>query len=208
MRGWSVLVETREQQKISHRLGFYALARISCNGCAFAGSCVLCMHARTSQRAVVALLVVNSDPVRDGESPRQDRRRRRRATVSPITIPTPPAGRGSGASSRSSEFYYLDFPLAFTLTISRLASSKDYTFHPDLVNVVQTAVFSYIVGGLYGGVMRSRETFIKFIENNEATQFRSHLDAKRQLSDKMFIALMKGANTWGPKVTFFTVTYT
>ncbi|XP_014228554.1 RPII140-upstream gene protein [Trichogramma pretiosum] len=85
---------------------------------------------------------------------------------------------------------------------------KDYTFHPDLVNVVQTAVFSYIVGGLYGGVMKSREAFIKFIETNEATQFRSHLDAKRQLSDKMFIALMKGANTWGPKVTFFTVTYT
>lgn len=34
------------------------------------------------------------------------------------------------------------------------------------------------MGAIYGGIIQSRQAYMNFMENNEATAFKSHLDAK------------------------------
>ena len=88
-----------------------------------------------------------------------------------------------------------------------LIFSRNYQVHPDLIGIWQTCCCSFLIGGLYGGFKYSRAAFINFIETNEATQFKSHLDAKRKLADKQFLALMKGGLAWGPRVCFFCTSF-
>lgn len=76
-----------------------------------------------------------------------------------------------------------------------------------LVTIIQTATSSFVLAGIYGGIMKTRTTFIRFIENNEATMFRSHIDAKRKLSDKMTLSFMSGFARYGAKLCFFCTTF-
>lgn len=34
------------------------------------------------------------------------------------------------------------------------------------------------MGAIYGGIIQSRVAYVNFMENNQATAFKSHLDAK------------------------------
>ncbi|XP_058792779.1 RPII140-upstream gene protein [Phymastichus coffea] len=84
----------------------------------------------------------------------------------------------------------------------------DDIVHPVVTDTIQTAMGGFIFGGVYGALIHSRAAFIKFIETNEATQFRNHLDAKRKLSDAMFASYLKGFGQWGIKIGFFVTTFT
>lgn len=49
---------------------------------------------------------------------------------------------------------------------------------PELNSVYQAGFMGFLIGAIYGGVIQSREGYLSFMENNEATAFKSHLDAK------------------------------
>lgn len=36
----------------------------------------------------------------------------------------------------------------------------------------------FVLGAVYGGIIQSRKAYMDFMENNQATAFKSHLDAK------------------------------
>lgn len=36
----------------------------------------------------------------------------------------------------------------------------------------------FLTGAVYGGFVQSRAAYLEFMENNQATAFKSHLDAK------------------------------
>ncbi|KAJ8964855.1 hypothetical protein NQ314_004573 [Rhamnusium bicolor] len=45
-------------------------------------------------------------------------------------------------------------------------------------SVLQVAAMSTFIGSIYGGVINSRVAYMEFMRNNEATAFKSHLEAK------------------------------
>lgn len=49
---------------------------------------------------------------------------------------------------------------------------------PELHTVLQVGAMSMFIGAMYGGTVHSRESYLDFIKNNQATAFKSHLDAK------------------------------
>ncbi|XP_030761692.1 RPII140-upstream gene protein [Sitophilus oryzae] len=73
--------------------------------------------------------------------------------------------------------------------------------------VLQSAAISCFIGFIYGGVVLSRGAYMEFMRNNEATTFKTHLDAKRKLQDKVTIAFGKGAAKFGWRLTLFTTSF-
>lgn len=65
----------------------------------------------------------------------------------------------------------------------------------------------FIIGGFYGGIIRGKTAFVKFIDNNEATMFLNHMDAKRRLQDTMAYNVFKGVAQWGWRTALFTLIY-
>ncbi|XP_043290051.1 RPII140-upstream gene protein [Venturia canescens] len=74
----------------------------------------------------------------------------------------------------------------------------------EIATVIQLSLASAMGGYLIGGVARSRVSYINFMENNQATQFINHLDAKRKLSREMYLAFTKGGFSLGWRVGLFT----
>ncbi|CAG2054370.1 unnamed protein product, partial [Timema podura] len=58
-----------------------------------------------------------------------------------------------------------------------------------------------------GGFYRTKNTYLNFIERNQATVFRDHLEAKKKLQDQVTINFAKGAFYWGWRIGLFTSTY-
>lgn len=52
------------------------------------------------------------------------------------------------------------------------------TISPEMNFVYQSAFMSFLAGAVYGGFIQSRAAYMEFMENNQATAFKSHLDAK------------------------------
>lgn len=48
----------------------------------------------------------------------------------------------------------------------------------ELSSIYQTSFFGFFFGALYGGMTKSRIAYIDFMENNQATAFKSHYEAK------------------------------
>ncbi|KAG5889237.1 hypothetical protein JTB14_006373 [Gonioctena quinquepunctata] len=74
-------------------------------------------------------------------------------------------------------------------------------------SILQVGAMSVFVGALYGGVVNSRVAYLEFMKNNEATSFKSHLDAKSKLQDKVTIGFGKGAFKWGWRLTLFCTSF-
>lgn len=49
---------------------------------------------------------------------------------------------------------------------------------PELNSSLQVGFLGTFIGALYGGVNKSKIAYLNFIENNQATTFRNHFDAK------------------------------
>lgn len=78
---------------------------------------------------------------------------------------------------------------------------------PELQYCLHLSTMGLFVGGFYGGLISGRTAFFKFIDNNQATMFHNHLDAKRRLQDIMSYNIFKGAMRWGWRTALFTSLY-
>ncbi|XP_046402922.1 RPII140-upstream gene protein [Ischnura elegans] len=78
---------------------------------------------------------------------------------------------------------------------------------PELTTVVQGSILGMLVGACYGGINRSKVAYLDFITKNQATQFASHLDAKKKLQDQVTIGLARGGFQWGWRLGVFTGSY-
>ncbi|KAJ6640224.1 hypothetical protein Bhyg_12974 [Pseudolycoriella hygida] len=82
------------------------------------------------------------------------------------------------------------------------------TISPELNSVHQSAFLGFLTGVVMGGFIHSREAYVNFMENNQATSFKSHFDAKKKLQDAVTISFAKGAVRWGWRLALFTGSYT
>nr|CAD7586282.1 unnamed protein product [Timema genevievae] len=78
---------------------------------------------------------------------------------------------------------------------------------PELHSVFQSGFLGTTLGVLMGGFYRTKNTYLNFIERNQATVFRDHLEAKKKLQDQVTINFAKGAFYWGWRIGLFTSTY-
>ncbi|KAJ8732171.1 hypothetical protein PYW08_014901 [Mythimna loreyi] len=74
----------------------------------------------------------------------------------------------------------------------------------ELNTVLQASLCGAFVGACMGGFVSSRVAYLNFIENNQATIFKSTAEAKKRLQDYVTVAFAKGAYKWGWRLCFFT----
>lgn len=72
------------------------------------------------------------------------------------------------------------------IVLIHLKFSEFGAISAELNSIYQAGFLGFLTGAIYGGVIQSRVAYMNFMENNEATAFNSHLDAKVCLC---FIAL-------------------
>ncbi|XP_064551060.1 RPII140-upstream gene protein [Drosophila montana] len=77
----------------------------------------------------------------------------------------------------------------------------------ELNSIYQVGFLGFLVGAIYGGVTQSRVSYINFMENNQATAFKSHFDAKKKLQDQFTVNFAKGGFKWGWRVALFSTSY-
>lgn len=56
--------------------------------------------------------------------------------------------------------------------------SEFATVSAELNSIYQSAFMGFLTGAIYGGFIQSRAAYMEFMESNQATAFKSHLDAK------------------------------
>lgn len=59
-----------------------------------------------------------------------------------------------------------------------IASSEFGSISPELNSIYQAGIVGLLVGVVYGGFIQSRYTYMNFMENNQASAFKSHIEAK------------------------------
>ncbi|OWR50935.1 hypothetical protein KGM_207571 [Danaus plexippus plexippus] len=74
----------------------------------------------------------------------------------------------------------------------------------ELHNVVQESLCGFFIGASLGGFIKSRDAYLHFIQNNQATIFHSTFEAKKKLQDYVTISFAKGAYHWGWRLGIFT----
>lgn len=77
----------------------------------------------------------------------------------------------------------------------------------ELNSVYQASFCGFFAGFVFGGISYSREAYLNFMENNEATAFQSHLDAKRKLQNDFMVSFARGGIKWGWRIGLFTTSY-
>ncbi|XP_050331013.1 RPII140-upstream gene protein [Bactrocera neohumeralis] len=77
----------------------------------------------------------------------------------------------------------------------------------ELNSIYQAGFVGFLFGAIYGGVIQSRAAYLNFMESNQATAFKSHLDAKRKLQDEVTMSFARGGFKWGWRVGLFTTSY-
>lgn len=81
------------------------------------------------------------------------------------------------------------------------------TMTTELNSIMQAGFLGLFFGVCYGGVTKARDAYNLFMDSNQATAFRSHLDAKKKLQDQVTIGFAKGAFRWGWRISVFTTCY-
>lgn len=74
----------------------------------------------------------------------------------------------------------------------------------ELHSAVQSSLCGAFFGACMGGFVRSRQAYLYFIENNQATIFKTTMQAKKKLQDHVTVEFARGAYTWGWKLGTFT----
>lgn len=64
---------------------------------------------------------------------------------------------------------------------------------PELNSIYQAGFLGFLAGAFYGGFIHSRNAYENFMDKNQATAFKSHLDAKKKLQDQVTVNFAKGA---------------
>lgn len=60
---------------------------------------------------------------------------------------------------------------------------------------------------IFLGFLGSRKAYYDFLDRNQATAFKSHLDAKKQLQNSVTVSFAKGAYRFGWRLGLFSVSY-
>ncbi|XP_023288637.1 RPII140-upstream gene protein [Orussus abietinus] len=108
----------------------------------------------------------------------------------------------------SKESYTDNMELTGADRLRRVFSQNEFgDLSPELANIVQGTSCATLLGGCIGAFVYSRTAFINFIENNQATQFQSHIDAKRKLQDTVSLGLFRGGIRWGSRIGLFCCSY-
>lgn len=63
------------------------------------------------------------------------------------------------------------------------------------------------MGATLGGLIHSKNQYMDFMENAEASKYKWHLDAKADLSRRMIHGAVRGAGIWGVKSIAVTTTF-
>lgn len=58
----------------------------------------------------------------------------------------------------------------------------------------------FILGGIFGAFIFSRNEYVHYIATHEASKYDSHLKAKEQLTNRLSLGLARGAFGWGFRV--------
>lgn len=92
-------------------------------------------------------------------------------------------------------------------TISLLIFSDMGLISPELNSIQQAGFAGALLGGLYGGIRDGSIALGNFMENNQATAYENHIEAKRSLQNKMTIAFSKGFFKMGWRIGLFTTSF-
>lgn len=77
----------------------------------------------------------------------------------------------------------------------------------ELNSIHHAGFLGFLIGACYGGFIHSRNAYESFMNNNQATTFSSHFEAKKKLQDKVTLNFAKGAFKWGWRVGLFSSSY-
>ncbi|XP_063218014.1 RPII140-upstream gene protein [Bacillus rossius redtenbacheri] len=81
------------------------------------------------------------------------------------------------------------------------------THSPELHVVYQAGFYGAFIGACIGGFLGSKAAYLNFMDTNQATAFKSHLDAKKKLQDQVTISFARGAFKWGWRLGLFSGSY-
>ncbi|XP_060529420.1 RPII140-upstream gene protein [Cylas formicarius] len=73
--------------------------------------------------------------------------------------------------------------------------------------VIQVTSISTFVGAILGGIATSKATYLKFMEENDATSFQNHFEAKKKLQDMMMLSFGKGSVRFGLRAGLFSAAF-
>ncbi|KAL5285939.1 TIMMDC1 family protein [Megaselia abdita] len=92
--------------------------------------------------------------------------------------------------------------------VKRMFQTDEFgTISAELNSVYQAGLFGALVGCIYGGIIQSREAYVDFLEKNQATAFKDHLDAKKKLQNQFTVNFAKGGFKWGTRLGIFTTSF-
>lgn len=74
----------------------------------------------------------------------------------------------------------------------------------ELNAIYQAGFLGMFSGACYGGFLYSRTAYFDFMDRNQATAFKNHLDAKKKLQDSVTSSFAKGAFRFGWRLGLFT----
>lgn len=64
------------------------------------------------------------------------------------------------------------------------------TVSSELNSIYQASFVSFFCGAVYGGFHKSRQAYVDFMENNQATAFKSHFEAKVNYRLNTFVCII------------------
>lgn len=80
-------------------------------------------------------------------------------------------------------------------------------FSQEMASMIAYVQNSVIIGSALGGAIFSKNQYMDFMENARASQYKWHLDAKADLTNRMVKGCIKGAFTWGIKSFIISTTF-
>lgn len=78
---------------------------------------------------------------------------------------------------------------------------------PEFVTLTHMSCCSILSGVMFGSFLYGKQSWLDFMENNHATQFVNHFEAKRQLQYTMILAMGRGGLKWGIKIGAFSTIF-
>lgn len=90
---------------------------------------------------------------------------------------------------------------------SFLISSKYDGLSQEMASLLAYTQNAVIMGILIGGSIHSKNQYMDFMENATASQYKWHLDAKADLTNKMLKGGFRGAYIWGVKSFIISATF-
>ncbi|XP_015116154.1 RPII140-upstream gene protein [Diachasma alloeum] len=92
--------------------------------------------------------------------------------------------------------------------VRRLFRPDEYgELSQEMAAAVHMSGASVLLGAVYGAILHGREAWFAFMENNQATQFHHHMEAKKMLQDRVTMAICKGGFKWGFRIGGFTTVF-